>query len=136
MIIDAKNLIVGRLASEVAKKAILGEEIIILNSELSILTGIKKIIHEKFKAQADRGEPFHGPFLPKKPNLLLKRIIRGMLPYKKERGRTALKRIRCYLSVPEEFKNEKIETIEKANVSKLQNLKYITLGELCSLLKK
>jgi len=136
MIIDAKNLIVGRLASVVAKKAILGEEITIVNSEFSVLTGTKEVILKKFKAQSIRGEPFHGPFLPKRPHLLLKRIIRGMLPYKQEKGRSAFKRIKCYLGLPEEFKNNKIETIEKANIQKLNNLRYMALGELCKLLKK
>lgn len=135
MIIDAKNSIAGRLASEVAKKAILGEEIIILNSELAVITGKKEVILKKYKAQSDRGEPFHGPFMPKTPHLLLKRIIRGMLPYKFGKGRTAFKRIKCYISIPEGFKNSKIETIEKANISKLQTLRYITLKELCNMLK-
>lgn len=136
MIIDAKNSIVGRLASEVAKKAILGEEIIIINSDLAVITGPKEVILKKYKAQADRGEPFHGPFMPKTPHLLLKRIIRGMLPYKFGKGRSAFKRIKCYKGIPEGFKNDKIETIETANISRLQTLKYITLKELCNMIKQ
>jgi|SRR3989344_7112356 len=135
MIIDAKNSIVGRLASKVAKKAILGEEIIILNSEQAVISGPKEVILKKYKAQANRGEPFHGPFMPKTPHLLLKRIIRGMLPYKFGKGRTAFKRIKCYVGIPEVFKNSKIETIEEANISRLQILKYTTLKELCNMIK-
>ncbi|MEK6934403.1 MAG: 50S ribosomal protein L13 [Nanoarchaeota archaeon] len=135
MILDAKNLIIGRFASVVAKRALLGEEIIILNSDLAVFTGKKEDILRKYKAQANRGEPFHGPFLPKRPHLLLKRIIRGMIPYKRERGRQAFKRVKCYISIPEEFKDKKLETIEKADITKRHNLRYMNLQELCSLLK-
>ena len=136
MIINAKDLIVGRFASVVAKKAILGEEVFIINSELAVITGAKKVIIEKYETQANRGEPFHGPFMPKTPDRLLKRIIRGMLTYKKGKGRDAFKRIKCYSGVPEHFKNKETITIEKANVAKMQNLKYITIGEICKQLKQ
>ncbi len=136
MILNAKDLIVGRFASVVAKKAILGEEVFIINSELAVITGAKKVVIGKYEAQANRGEPFHGPFLPKTPDRFLKRIIRGMLTYKKGKGRDAFKRIKCYRGIPEEFKNKEAITIEKANVSKIQNLKYITIGEICSHIKQ
>jgi len=41
MIINADNLIVGRLASFAAKKALMGEEVIIVNSE-----NVKKVMGE------------------------------------------------------------------------------------------
>lgn len=136
MIIDAKDLIVGRFATIAAKKAILGEEVFIINSEKAIITGSKKVILEKYKAQDNRGEPFHGPFLPKTPDRFLKRIIRGMLTYKKGKGRDAFKRIKCYRGVPKGFENKEKTTFEKANISKMRNLNYITIAEICSLLKK
>jgi len=135
MIIDAKDLIAGRIGTVAAKRALLGEEVFILNADKAIITGSKKVVLGKYATQAKRGEPFHGPFLPKAPDRFLKRLIRGMLPYKQAKGRDAFKRIKCYSGIPDGFKDKKLETIEKANVLKMQNLKYITVGELCSLLK-
>ena len=136
MIIDATNLIVGRVASIAAKKALLGENIFIVNAEQAVISGNKKDIFEKYKAQANRGEPFHGPFLPKTPDRLMKRVIRGMLPYKQYKGRVAFKRIKCYIGMPDEFKEKNLDTLEIVSVSKMQNLKYVTLGNLCQYLKK
>jgi len=136
MIIDAKNLIIGRLASAVAKMALLGEEVFIINAEQAVISGNKRDVFKKYRTQANRGEPFHGPFLPKMPDRLLKRIIRGMLPYKKYRGLVAFKKIKCYKGIPDEFKEKKIETVEIADVSRMQNLKYVTLNDLCQHLKK
>lgn len=131
MIIDAKNLVLGRLATTAAKKALLGEKVDIVNAEMAVLTGKKKQILTKHKARREKGTPFKGPFYPRTPDRFVKRVIRGMLPYKQEKGMKAFKRIMCYAGVPEKFKDKKLETLEHANVKKMQNLKYITLKQLC-----
>lgn len=136
MIIDAKDLIAGRLSSYAAKQALLGEEINIINSELAVITGNKKDILAKYKSRADKGGPHHGPFLPKTPDRFLKRIIRGMLPHKQAKGINALKKIKCYIGFPEEFQGKETETLKKANITKLQNLKYLAIKEICKQLKK
>ena len=46
MIIDGTNLILGRLASVAAKKALLGDDIIIVNCDKVLVTGTKKNIVE------------------------------------------------------------------------------------------
>ncbi|MAG50148.1 50S ribosomal protein L13 [archaeon] len=134
MIIDAKNLILGRMASFVAKKALLGEKIDVVNCEEAIITGSKKAILAKHQQKRERGEPFHGPFFPKREDRIVKRAIRNMLPYKKERGEKALKNIKCHTKVPNKFKNERLETIESANVSKIKNLKYMKIKEISDFL--
>ncbi len=136
MIIDAKDLILGRFATVAAKRAILGEDVVILNSELAVITGNRETILEKYLGKSSRGGPFHGPIFQKSPHLFVKRVIRGMLTYKKEKGRSALKRVKCYKGIPEEFKDREMIKIEKANISKIQNLKYMTVDEICSLLKQ
>ena len=130
IIIDATNLIVGRLASYVAKKALLGEEVHIINSEKAIISGKKENIFKKFEKRREIGDPHHGPYYPRKADILVRRIIRGMLPYKKERGKEAFKRIKCYIGVPKNLEGKKAETLKSAHVSKLPTLKYITIGEL------
>ena len=130
MIIDATNLIAGRLATEVAKKALLGEKIDIINSEKAILSGKKTEVFAKFKSKYDKGIPLKGPYVHRSPDRLLRRIIRGMLPYKQERGAEALKRVMCWKGIPEPFKGKKAETLKQADISKLPNLKYVTLGDI------
>ena len=49
MIIDATNMIAGRIATHIAKKALLGEDIVILNSEKAVLTGNKDWLLSRFQ---------------------------------------------------------------------------------------
>jgi len=127
MIINAENLILGRLASYVAKQALLGEEVVIVNCEKAVITGSKKNILEKYKRKRRMGDTFKGPFFPRMPDRLVRRSIRGMLTYKKDKGSKAFKRIMCYISLPDRFKDEKLETIESANIKKLKNLKFMNI---------
>ena len=134
MNIDATNLIVGRLATVAAKKALLGEVVNIVNCEKAVVTGNKKSILLAFKRKRDMGIPSKGPFFPRSPERIVKRVIRGMLPYKREKGMKAFKRIKCYVGVPEDIKN--LETIKEANVSKMPNLKYLKLEEISKYLNQ
>ncbi|MBT5021474.1 50S ribosomal protein L13 [Candidatus Woesearchaeota archaeon] len=134
MIIDATNLIAGRLASFTAKKAILGETIDIVNCESAILTGNKGQIFARFKQKRDMGAPLMGPYFPKQADRILRRMIRGMLPYKQAKGVDAFKRIMCWKGVPEKFQSGKLESIDACNVSKIPNLKYITIGDVAKFL--
>lgn len=130
MILDATDLIIGRFATVVAKKAILGEEIVIVNAEKSIMTGKEDVVIAKFKQSIGRTLPLKGPYIHRSPDRLLRRKIRGMLPYKQEKGAKAFERIKCYIGVPAEFEGKEFETVEKANVSKLNNTHYTTLGKV------
>ena len=134
IIIEAKNLILGRIATHVAKKALLGESVNIVNCENAIISGKKSRVLSEYKRKRSRGEPSHGPHFPRRADLIVKRTIRGMLPYKTARGENALKNIKCYLGVPKEFESTKAHTIKEANFEKLQNLQYISVGELSKLL--
>jgi len=135
MIIDAKDLILGRMCTFVTKKAILGENVDIVNCEKAIVLGNKKEIFEKYKTRDNRGGPFHGPFIPKMPDRFVRRAIRGMLPYKQYKGSTAFKRIMCYISVPDVFKDKKLEKVKDADISRIKTLKYVTVGDICKFLK-
>ena len=131
MIIDANNLILGRMATFVAKQALLGEDIKIVNCEKALLTGDRKKVLLRYREKKQSMKPQKGPFILRRPERFVKRSIRGMLPYKQEKGRKAFERVICYSDVPEEFKDKKLATIEKANISKVPNLKYLTVGEIC-----
>ena len=134
MIIDATNLILGRLASYVSKRSLLGERIDIVNCESAIITGNWKNIFQKYKIRSSIGTPMKGPFYPKIPDRFVRRAIRGMLPYKKEKGRKAFERVMCYIGVPEKFKDKAFSTVQEADVKKMGNLKYVTVSRICEYL--
>jgi len=130
---DATNQIVGRLASRVAKDLLNGEKVVIVNAEKAVLSGSKEKKLNEFRERLARGGPLKGPFYSKYPDAILRRAIRGMLPWHKQKGRKAFKLLKVYIGEPEEFKKlEKIK-LEDADASKLR-VKYITLEEVSILL--
>jgi len=135
MIIDATNLILGRMATSVAKKSLLGEKIDIVNCEKALITGRKEVILGKYKTQKDRGGPMAGPFLPTQPDRFVRRVVRGMLSYKNPRGKVAFKRIMCYKGLPPEFEGKPLDTIANAKFEKKTN-NYLTIGQLTNLLRQ
>lgn len=130
MIIDATDLILGRMASFAAKKVLSGEEISVVNCENAVVTGNKEQIFRRFKQRRDMGIPLKGPYYPRTPEKIIRRTIRGMLPHKRSRGKKAYGMVKCYVGIPENLKNEKKETIKNANISKLLNLKYVRLKQV------
>jgi large subunit ribosomal protein L13 len=131
MIIDASNLIVGRLATVAAKKAMLGEGVVVVNCEAAIISGQKQLVLNKTKEDFDRGTWAKGPFIPKQADRYVKRVIRGMLPHKQPKGRAALEKVKCFVGIPDNYKDQKIETIAGANASKLPNSRWVTIQEIC-----
>ncbi len=134
MIIDATNLILGRLASFAAKKALLGENVEIINCENAVVTGNKKTTLKDHREKLHKGSSTRGPFTRRRPDRFVKRTIRGMIPYNKEIGKKAMKRIRCYIGTPESLKDQKPMQPQKMSVSKLTVIKYITVKEICKTL--
>ena len=130
-IIDGKGLILGRLASSVAKK-LLNEkdmEIVIVNAERVVISGSKERIFKDYKQKKDRGSREKGPFYPKMPDRIVKRTIRGMLPYKQAKGREALSRVKVYLGIPDEYETIAQKKVENAGAERLSR-KYVTVGEV------
>lgn len=136
MIINGENLLLGRLASFAAKKALLGGEIIIVNSEKVVVSGKKPIVLRYYRAKIERGNVFKGPFVSRMPDQIVRRAVRGMLPYKKEKGRKAFKRVKCYIGVPKEYTNKKYENVEDAQIKSLSTPYYMKIGDISALLGK
>ena len=132
IVIDAQNLILGRLATFAAKQSLLGQEVRIINVEKAIVSGAKKTTLNETRQDMDRGTPAKGPFIPKQADRYVRRVIRGMLPYKQPKGSEAFKRVLCYVGVPDEFKEAKTTPLPFADAQKLPTLKYITIKELIS----
>jgi large subunit ribosomal protein L13 len=126
-LIDAEGQVAGRLASRAAKEALKGRRVVIVNAEKAVITGSPKFVIGRYYGMVSRGDPYHGPFYPRIPDRMLKRMIRGMLP-KRPGGRNALRRIRVYNSVPHELSKESFQRTELSE-SRLGS-KCITLGKL------
>jgi len=125
---DAEGQVVGRLASRVAKEALKGKSVFIVNAEKAVITGSKEFVIKFFREKVERGDPYHGPFYPRIPDRMLRRIIRGMLPYKKPKGKEAFKRVKVYNSVPETLSGANL--ISPGEAGKSARKKFMTLGEL------
>ena len=128
-LINADGLILGRMASNVAKKLLNGEKIIIVNAEKAIISGKKKSKVAEAKEFLEVGAPRRGPFHYRRPDRILRKTVRGMLPFKKPKGKTALKKLKVFISVPEDLKDQQMITIKEAQAEKLKG-PYFTLAEL------
>jgi len=129
-VIDADGLRLGRLASMVAKRSLEGEEIAIINAEKAVVSGSKAHVYTHYDWKRKIGSREGGPFFPRRPDHILKRTIRGMVPYKRQRGAEALKRVMVYVGVPEEFEDAETETIESAHIKGMSTPHYVTLGSI------
>jgi large subunit ribosomal protein L13 len=127
MIINVKNKILGRACTEIAKKLLTSEEkIVVVNSRYAIISGQKEKILKKYKLRAEKkgkGNPSKNPQAPRYPDLIFKRTVRGMLP-RSPKGVSALKRLKVFIDVPEEYSKEKLEDVKKPTII------HITLEEL------
>ena len=136
IVVDAKDLIVGRFCTYVAKQALLGHKVYVVNCESAVLSGTMKDVKGKWLHRMEMGQPQKGPYVPRLPDRFVRRTIRGMLPYKHNRGKLAFGRVMCYLGIPDELLSKETTTVVGAECSKLPNLKYVRIGELCKQIGK
>lgn len=128
-VIDAQGLILGRMASTVAKRLLEGELIEVVNAEAAVVSGKRSVVLQRWLTFLNRGGARRGPIHQRKPSLIIRRTIRGMLPYRSAHGREAFKRLRVYIGVPEELAKVERETIPQASVERLSG-RYVTVGEV------
>ncbi len=126
VVIDARDCILGRVASHVADRALEGETIAVVNTEQAVITGNEEDIMSVYEKRVDVGSD-RGPYYPKRPDRIFKRSIRGMIPYKKPRGRSAFEGIRCYVGNPYD---DDAEIIDDTSLDRLSNIKFISLSEI------
>ncbi|MEK6898900.1 MAG: 50S ribosomal protein L13 [Nanoarchaeota archaeon] len=127
IVIDAHNAILGRLASYAAKQALKGNNVKIVNCTGAVVTGNKANILGKYLTQRQRGgSAMNGPNFPSNPSRIMKRTVRGMLPYRQGRGLKALKEVKCYDSLPKNGVKGKMITMHNDT-----RAKTMTLGEIC-----
>ena len=127
-LINGEGAVLGRLASTLASESLDGEKIVVVNTENAVISGEKSDVVDDYRGKVERSVD-RGPFHPRRPEGIAKRAVRGMLPYKKQRGKDALSRIRFYVDVPEEYADEEFEEPDKA-VDDIGKGGYVTLGEI------
>jgi len=128
-LVNAEGQIVGRMCSKVAKLLLNGEEVILLNAEKAVFSGKKKSKIAEAHLFLEVGAPARGPFHYRRPDRFLRKTVRGMVPYKQPKGKAAYKRLKAFMGVPVEFKDQKMISFDDALSSDLKG-PHFTLGEL------
>jgi large subunit ribosomal protein L13 len=130
VLVDASDLILGRLASSVAKQILNGEKVIIVNAEKAIITGNREDILLRFKKRLGTrtlGSQSKAPKHPRRPDTYVRRVIRGMLPWKKPKGKKAFKRLKVFIGIPENLDRQPLSMIPQAKKIVQRGL---TIGEI------
>jgi large subunit ribosomal protein L13 len=125
-VVDARDCILGRVASQVAERAMDGEKVAVVNAEDAVITGNREDTIETFSERRRVGSD-RGPAYPKRPDGIFKRSVRGMVPHKKTRGREALSNVRVYVGNPYD---EDGEILDGTSLDRLSNIKFVHLGEV------
>ena len=137
---NAEDKVLGRLASVVAKQLITakkaGEDtrVIIVNAEKAIVTGKRTTILSDYRAKYELNHPRKGPFFPRMPDQILKRTVRGMLPYQKNSsGRNALRSLRVEIGTPSDLSGDLPDGCEWGDSTKIDRPlpeRFVRLGEI------
>ncbi|MEM3181440.1 MAG: 50S ribosomal protein L13 [Candidatus Micrarchaeaceae archaeon] len=133
-IIDCDSKILGRLASSVAKLLLNGESVVLVNAEKTMISGHVSSITSNYKQKQelkDKANPEHSPYFSRRPDFFVKRVVRGMLPFKKSKGKQALKRLKVFIGVPEQYKGKEFYSLEVKDNKQVFE-KTITVAELSS----
>lgn len=132
VIVDATDCIAGRMCSRVSKLLLKGNRVSVVNSENAMLSGDRYMtinLYKEYLEISSVTNPIHGPFHPRRPDTILTRMVRGMIPKTKTSGIEAFKRLRVYIGVPDELRNKKAESIQDAKITRALS-KYISVGDV------
>ena len=132
ILIDATNLIMGRVASYAAKKALRGSTVVVVNAEMAIVSGKKLSIVSEGRTRLETrtlASQYKAPVHPRRPDTYLRRVIRGMLPWKLSRGKAAFRRVKVFIGTPQEFSGKEFARLDWADASRLRS-RYMTLADL------
>ena len=123
IVIDATNLVLGRMLSYTAKKALEGQDVVLLNVSKAIISGQKQSIVQRARTRLKTrtlASQDKGPKHPRRPETYVRRALRGMLPFKKPLGKRAYKRVRVYVDMPSDYQQMPRQNVPGAEASKLR----------------
>ncbi len=127
VVVDARDCILGRVASKVAERAMDGERVAVVNVERAVITGDENDVMATYRKRIDIGSD-QGPAYPKRPDGIFKRAVRGMVPHKTQRGREAFENVRVYVGDP--FDDEDAEVLADTSLDRLSNIRFVHLGDV------
>ena len=130
--IDATGHIAGRLCSRVASEILRGKRIVVLNAEKAVLSGKRDTVIAEWKQRLELGSkvnPIYGPLHPRKPDNIVWRMVRGMVPKTKPSGKTAMNRLRVYMGVPEKYVGVKTRKFDDA-MARRPIPQYVTIAQI------
>ena len=130
--VDASNQIAGRLSSKVAKLIISGKRVVVVNAEKALISGSRTSVVTEWTKKLElssRVNPIYGPIHPRRPDNILRRMVRGMVPRKKPKGALAMKRLRVYIGVPSEVTGSRMTKFEDTAASRPIPV-YVTMADL------
>jgi large subunit ribosomal protein L13 len=130
--IDATGHIAGRLCSRVASEILRGKRIVVLNAEKAVLSGKRDTVIAEWKQRLELGSkvnPIYGPLHPRRPDNIMWRMVRGMVPKTKPKGTLGLKRLRVYIGVPEKYSKVTLTKFDEAMATRPLPM-YTTILEL------
>ena len=130
--IDASGQVAGRMCSMVASEILRGKRIVVLNAEKAVLSGKRDTIIAAWKQRLELGSkvnPIYGPLHPRRPDNIMWRMVRGMVPKTKTKGTLGLKRVRFYMGVPAKYSGVKLTKIDEALATRPLPM-YTTIAEL------
>ncbi len=127
VVVDTRDCILGRVASQVAERALDGERVAVVNAERAVITGRRGDTMDVYRTRAQLGSD-SGPYYPKRPDGILKRAIRGMVPHEKQRGREAFEQIRVYVGNP--YDDQDAIVLDGTSLDRLSKIKFTELSEI------
>ena len=128
LVVDARDCVMGRVATQVAERALEGDRVAVVNAEDAVITGRREDILSKYEDRAQLGSD-KGPAYPRRPDRIFKRTVRGMIPYKKEKGREALSNVRIYVGNPHE---KDAAVLDGTSIDRLSTTRFVTLGSVAA----
>ncbi|HXW95527.1 MAG TPA: 50S ribosomal protein L13 [Nitrososphaerales archaeon] len=130
--IDATNQIAGRLSSKLAKLILSGKRVVVVNAEKALISGSRTSVINQWKERLELGSkvnPIYGPIHPRRPDNILRRMVRGMVPRKKPKGAAAMKRLRIYIGMPSGVDESRMTKFEETTATRPIPI-YVTMGDL------
>lgn len=132
VVVDGAGLVAGRLASSVAKMLLQGRHVWIVNCERIMISGSRSNIIKEYRDFLEISSilnPKHGPYHPRRPDTIIARMIRGMLPRKKPSGKAALGRLRTHIGTPRNARSFARIELPKARITRSPS-SYTTMADL------
>lgn len=132
IVVDAAKCIAGRMCSHVSKLLLQGNRVAIVNAEKAMLSGNRYKTIDSYKDHLTINSvtnPIHGPFHPRRPDTIISKMVRGMIPKRKADGMIAFKRLRVYIGVPDDMKNVTMRSFDDSKITKPESY-YISIAEV------